>query len=261
MQPRKRIFLGTVLLGLFVIGSFASLLWYFTFHEHNPIQRQFFFLLAFSLFFVAALIFGGLLGIVYSLYTGKNSSFFFRPIQIIITHLLPLVIRMGKLFHIAKDRVEQSFIEVNNALVLSKDRGVIKPEDVLILAPHCLQNSECTHRITINIKNCLRCGRCNVADLLGLAEEYGVKLAVVTGGTLARKVVVENRPRAIVAIACERDLTSGIQDIYPLPTLGVLNIRPEGPCFNTKVDLQQVRKNLEHFLFGTKINCTSEGGR
>jgi len=52
-----------------------------------------------------------------------------------------------------------------------------------------------------------------------LAEKYGVDLAVATGGTIARRIVVETHPDLIIAVACERDLTSGIQDTTPLPGL------------------------------------------
>ena len=43
-------------------------------------------------------------------------------------------------------------------------------------------------------------------------------------------------------------MTSGIQDVYPLPAVGVLNIRPNGPCFNTHVDIEQVREEIKKFL-------------
>ncbi|MBR6342956.1 MAG: DUF116 domain-containing protein, partial [Selenomonadaceae bacterium] len=33
--------------------------------------------------------------------------------------------------------------------------------------------------------------------------------------------------------------------VYPLPAVGVLNMRPNGPCYNTKVDMDEVRKALE----------------
>ena len=49
-------------------------------------------------------------------------------------------------------------------------------------------------------------------------------------------MIIEKRPKLVVAVACEGDLTSGIKDCYPLPVIGVLNDRPFGPCFNTHVD-------------------------
>ena len=65
---------------------------------------------------------------------------------------------------------------------------------------------------------------------------------------MARKKVIDIKPKAIIAIACERDLTEGILDTNPLPVMGILNIRPEGPCKNTKVDLDKVIEGIKFFL-------------
>ena len=46
----------------------------------------------------------------------------------------------------------------------------------------------------------------------------------------------------------ERDLTSGIQDVFPLPVLGVLNERPFGPCFNTRVDINKLEAAILAFM-------------
>ena len=83
---------------------------------------------------------------------------------------------------------------------------------------------------------------------MNLADEMGFHFFVVTGGTLARQTVKKIRPQAVLAIACERDLTSGIQDVYPLPAVGVLNLRPNGPCYNTHVDIAAVRREIEAIL-------------
>jgi hypothetical protein len=62
--------------------------------------------------------------------------------------------------------------------------------------------------------------------------------------------VVERKPTVIVAVACERDLTAGIQDVYPIPVYGILNQRPFGPCINTKVDLGEIEKAIGLILNG-----------
>ena len=77
-----------------------------------------------------------------------------------------------------------------------------------------------------------------------LAEQYRVKLRVATGGTLARKWIKETKPKAVIAVACERDLSAGIQDTGELPVLGVLNCRPHGPCLNTDVDVAEIERAL-----------------
>ena len=114
--------------------------------------------------------------------------------------------------------------------------------------PHCLQSSRCQYRLTYDIRNCRRCGQCPIDGLIGLSDAYGIHLAVATGGTIARRVVVQKRPRLILATACERDLASGIQDTYPLPVYGVLNERPNGPCLDTFINLRHVEDALLIFL-------------
>jgi hypothetical protein len=157
------------------------------------------------------------------------------------------MILMGKLVGISKERVQQSFIELNNDLVRS-NRHQTRYNNLLILLPHCIQDFDCQIKITGNIRNCKGCGKCEIKDLIELSDQYQVRIAVATGGTLARRIIVDNRPKAIVAVACEHDLTSGIQDAYPIPVIGILNDRPHGPCINTKVDIQKVREAILDFL-------------
>jgi hypothetical protein len=156
---------------------------------------------------------------------------------------------VGRLFGVSKEEIEDSYIKINNQMTVSQDRKY-RPEEILILAPHCLQNTNCPHKITIDVQNCHRCGKCSVAGLLDIAEETGVNLVVASGGTFARKLAKEYQPKAIVAIACERDLTSGIKDMNAqhIPVVGVLNERPNGPCYNTTVQICKVRQALAEFI-------------
>ena len=162
---------------------------------------------------------------------------------------LPLMTIFARLFHISKSRVRASFIKVNNEMVAA-EAGRYDSGQMLVLLPHCLQSSRCKHRLTYDINNCKRCGECPVDGLLALSEAYGVHIAIATGGTIARRIVVQKRPKLIVAVACERDLASGIQDTYPIPVYGVLNERPNGPCLDTRVTLPHLEAALRFFLAG-----------
>jgi len=143
-----------------------------------------------------------------------------------------------------KESFQRSVININNRLVMAEKP---KTKKILLLLPHCIQVSECTIRLTHNIYNCERCGRCEIKDLIEIAEENSLELFVATGGTIARKVVKEVMPEALVAVACERDLSSGLVDTYPFPILGIPNERPYGPCFNTRVDLDKVKEAIRFF--------------
>ncbi len=164
-----------------------------------------------------------------------------------IRTLYPLMELWGSLLRIERSHIRLSFIKVNNELVLASRLRVV-PEKLLLLLPHCIQRSSCTHRLTPEGKHCARCGACPIDSLLNLSERYGFHLAIATGGTIARRIVVQRRPELILAVACERDLASGIQDSYPIPVFGILNERPCGPCVDTLVASERVERMVCTFL-------------
>jgi len=158
--------------------------------------------------------------------------------------LYPLLMLAGSFAKDKKEAYQRLIINLNNKLV-KRERS--KTKKILLLLPHCLQIDECTIRLTYNIHNCEGCGRCEIKDLIRIADENHLTLSVATGGSLARRIVNEVKPEAVVAVACENDLSSGIADIYPLPILGIPNERPFGPCINTSVDLAKVKEAIEFF--------------
>ena len=244
----KRIFiflLGISVLAVITVGFGA---WYLVFNPGGTLLHQLILLTLVGIILVAVLLAGfGLTGIVLTIWSDRSIGPLQTPIRVALNSFFPLVLTMGKLLRIDVDRIRSSYIEVNNQLVRARDVS-LRPEQILLLAPHCLQQTDCPHKVTVEIDNCRRCGGCPVNDLLELRQRYGIRVGMATGGTLARKYVQEYRPRAIVAIACERDLTSGIQDANPIPVLGVTNQRPHGPCQNTCFTIPSVEVAIEHFL-------------
>ncbi len=247
IRPQKRIFIGLLVFTCLILCFLIFLLWYVPMvglkNIHPSLPLIFSLALAVLVFFMIS---GGLL-LVFTILRGKDIFFSHKLRGIVAKVLFPFMILMGRLVGVSKERVQQSFIELNNHLVLSNHHRA-QPNRLLILLPHCIQDFDCQIKITGNIKNCKGCGKCEIKDLIELSNQYQVKIAVATGGTLARRIIVENKPEAIVAVACELDLTSGIQDSYPIPVIGILNERPNGPCINTKVDIQKVKNAILDFL-------------
>ena len=200
-----------------------------------------------SLAILVSVMFSGGLLLVFTIVSGKEIFLSHRLRGIVAKVLFPFMILMGRLMGVSKEKVQQSFIELNNHLVRSNSHRT-RPSRLLVLLPHCIQNFDCQIKITGNIRNCKGCGKCEIKELVEISDQYQVKIAVATGGTLARRIIVENRPEAIVGVACELDLTTGIQDSYPIPVIGILNERPNGPCINTKVDIQKVKEAILDFL-------------
>ncbi|MFW0884991.1 DUF116 domain-containing protein [Candidatus Acidulodesulfobacterium sp. H_13] len=168
---------------------------------------------------------------------GKNKSLLVYPSRYILIKILyPMAFFITSIFRINRDKMQNSFIDINNFLLFSMNKQV-SLDRILILLPHCLQLHNCKAKITDDIHNCLSCGKCNIKELAILADKKGMFIAVATGGTLARMVLEEKRPQAVIAVACERDLSSGIIDGFPLPVYGLSNMRPNGPCRDTFVDI------------------------
>jgi hypothetical protein len=189
----------------------------------------------------------GALGLVLRILTGWSLFGADRSRGLAIRLFLPVSEVLGRILGIPAQDIRRSFIQVNNEMVL-KQRRVYAPEKILLLLPHCIQRSVCPIRISMDLTRCKRCGHCDIGPLLKLVEHYGARIAVASGGTIARRIVVDARPEMILAVACERDLSSGIQDSYPLPVYGIPNERPCGPCRDTRVPLTLVEDSLKRFI-------------
>lgn len=187
--------------------------------------------------------------ITYRVILDKEVSIKLMKINLnIFTKLFNMITYLSYIFDFSKDDIRKIYIKLNNSYIY-KNKYNIDNKDILVLIPHCIQKNSCKLKVTSSINNCKSCGLCNVSDLLKLNEKFGVEVFIATGGTLARKKIIEKRPKAVVAVACERDLTSGIQDIKNIPVLGVFNKRPNGPCFDTKIDIKEVEDAII-FLIG-----------
>jgi uncharacterized protein len=122
-----------------------------------------------------------------------------------------------------RDWVEHAAIDVYNALAERRQRTVGKGE-LLVLIPRCLSKEA-------------------LDGVLTIAGRYEVPVFVATRGQLARRVIRERRPRAVVAVACERDMTTGLRDVAgKLPVLGLTMRLPNGPCRDAMLDLDLMER-------------------
>jgi uncharacterized protein len=134
--------------------------------------------------------------------------------------LMRLTSRVAERFG-RRDWVENAAVKVYNALALLRGRKVGKGE-LLLLIPRCLSKE-------------------TLDGVLGVAGRYGVPVFVATRGQLARRVIRERRPRAVVAVACERDMVSGLHDVAgKVPVLGLTMTLPSGPCKDALLDLAKL---------------------
>jgi len=161
--------------------------------------------------------------------------------------LVPFYNFVSGIFKVDVEALNLFYVDLNNIMVRSCP-GKYTPDKILLLLPHCMQNSECLYKVTGKISNCRRCGRCKIGEIAEIFIERGIHVEVVSGGTAARKLVMTLKPRLVLAVACERELTSGILDAGDIPVIAIINQRPEGPCNNTTINTEELRNILERIL-------------
>jgi hypothetical protein len=242
MESKKRIYIGLLIISLIALTMLIPLV-LFLLRQNTQFSKVILIVIAAILGGLFVLLGLGILAIIIMIVRAKTIPSLDNITKLANELLFPLTLVIGKVLGIRAEKIRSSYIAVNNYLVESKHM-ILSGERVMILLPHCLQNNECPHKITMDINNCKQCGKCCISDLVKLSQKYSAIIKVATGGTLARKLIKEYRPSGVIAVACERDLSMGIQDSGTLPVFGVLNSRPNGPCFNTSVDINQVEQAL-----------------
>lgn len=238
-------FLLTILLAI-VLGICGILFW-ISFSKTTAIYQLIIFISTIILLTIGVVTCTMIVAIIFLARNKKMPCIIKNLMESFLHFSYPTLIFLGKTVGFDKDLIRRAYTNLNNQLVLDNAYG-FKGEEILILTPHCIQKSFCPHKITNDTNNCKRCGQCNVDKLLDLKEEYGVEFRIVTGGTLARKIIKNMKPKAIIAIACERDLISGLMDVRKIPIIAIINKRPQGPCLNTEVDLREVERAIIHFI-------------
>jgi hypothetical protein len=130
-----------------------------------------------------------------------------------------------------RDWVEHAAIDVYNTLQSRRGRKVATGE-LLLLIPRCLSKA-------------------SLDGVLAIAGRYAVPVFVATRGQLARRVIRERRPRAVVAVACERDMMTGLRDVAgKLPVLGLTMQLPNGPCRDAAIDLGRLEQWVQGLVRG-----------
>jgi hypothetical protein len=142
--------------------------------------------------------------------------------------LMRLTSRVAERFG-RRDWVENAAVKIYNGLALLRGRKVGKGE-LLLLIPRCLSKE-------------------TLDGVLGVAGKYGVPVFVATRGQLARRVIRERRPKAVVAVACERDMVSGLHDVAgKVPVLGLTMTLPSGPCKDALLDLGKLEEWVRAYV-------------
>ena len=142
---------------------------------------------------------------------------------------LRLSSRVGEVFGVQRDWTDNAAVAVYNRLAWAREWRV-RANEMLILIPRCLS-------------------RTALEGVMDIAKRYDVATFVATRGAYARQAIRERRPKAVVAVACERDMVSGLHDVAGrLPVLGLTMQLPNGPCKDASLDLVRMEAFVKKYL-------------
>ncbi len=116
--------------------------------------------------------------------------------------------------------------------------------DRVLLLPHCLrQSNSCKGKYD---KLGLQCQGCNPDCAINRLRQAAISrgyrgVCVAPGGRLAVTYIENTRPKAIVAVACAKELEEGVQNVNGLPgglkrpVIVIVPLAKDG-CVDTEVD-------------------------
>lgn len=137
--------------------------------------------------------------------------------------------------------VDQIGVEVRNK-VNEKLFRKINPEDKILVLPHCLRHSECQANLETSGIVCKNCNKCVIGVLKNKGEELGYQVFIIPGSQFLKKILEENKFKAVLGVACYQDLNLGMMKLSKFSVQGVPLLR-DG-CVNTKVDSRAVLEKM-----------------
>ena len=138
--------------------------------------------------------------------------------------------------------VDQIGVEVRNK-VNEKFFKKIKPQDKILVLPHCLRHSDCEAKLESSGLVCKDCNRCVIGVLKSKAENKGFKVFIIPGSTFLKKILEKNNFKAVLGVACYQDLNLAMMKLSKFSCQGVPLLK-DG-CINTKVDPRAVLEKMD----------------
>ena len=138
--------------------------------------------------------------------------------------------------------IDDIAIRVRDELNKEKFKSV-PAEKTLIFLPHCLRHRDCPATLQKEGLNCTECGLCSIGVIKKKTEPMGYKLYIVPGSSFVKKIVMENKFKAVLGVACHEDLNQMMMLLSDFCPQGAL-LEKTG-CFETKVNIKKVFEKLD----------------
>ena len=189
------------------------------------------------------LIFFNFLALMIGLYSIKRKKIIFPKFVLFTLYLFYAPTKwVFSIFSINEFLVDIILVEIQNAVSLEKFKE--QDQRKVVLLPQCLRNSDCVARCDpLYGFVCVKCGRCNIGEILKEAEPRDFKVFVIPGSSFVKKIFKEYRPTSCIGVACPVELSESMQKTSIIPSQGVYLLN-DG-CFETQVDVSEVVDKMD----------------
>jgi len=147
----------------------------------------------------------------------------------------------------SKEHTYKNFTDKRNKLQKRKFASVSFSER-LVFVPHCMRNvAICTAKEKDSYYTCSECSGCKINKINKLAKKLNYQaLCILKGGRAIEKIIKEQKPRAIIGIAC---FFEGYQAFKILENTDVvvqfIPLKKDG-CVDTDIDIEEAEKVLRY---------------
>ena len=172
----------------------------------------------------------------------KNQIKFPRFVLFVVDLLYSPFKTISRLLKLDEHLIDDIAIKVRDEINKEKFKEV--PADkTLIFLPHCLRHKDCPATLQKEGLNCTECGLCSIGVIKKKSEPLGYKLYIVPGSSFVKKIVMENKFKAVIGVACHEDLNQMMMLLSDFCPQGVL-LEKTG-CFETKVNVKKVFEKID----------------
>ncbi|UCC58829.1 MAG: DUF116 domain-containing protein [Candidatus Bathyarchaeum sp.] len=146
--------------------------------------------------------------------------------------------------------------ELFQLYVESKNRSLVKNfastpyNERILFLPQCLRAKDCPAELGKYGYECQGCGRCSVEKIRHVTENLGYKgTFILPGGSIAKKILLEMKPKATLGVACFKELVLGSYLCEKLGIIGQGVALIRDGCINTLVDWRALTETLNIHRF------------
>jgi len=157
--------------------------------------------------------------------------------------------KLCKSFKKSKEQVYKAYTEKQNK-VQQKSFAQIPFEKRLVFAPHCMRNTAvCIAEEKDSHYICKECGGCKMNDISKLVKKLGYGgLYILKGGRAIVKIINEQKPQAIVGIACFYEGEQAFKVTEDINVIVQFVPLTKDGCAATDTDMAEVEKILKQSL-------------